>query len=184
MRVIGINGSPRKNANTAALVQKILSGAREKGAETATFNLNELNIKPCQSCNACKSREGCIQKDDMQEIYRALNEADALVLGSPIYMFQMSAQSKTFLDRLYAYYKSPITDQNKGKKVVLAFTQAHPDANAYQAYFEHTASVFKLFDTPVQEIIVATGNSGPKDTEKQTDLMEKAKLVGSKLIQA
>ena len=80
----------------------MLKGAQAQGAETEIFNLNQMDIAPCQACMHCKENQGeCATDDDMQEVYAKLREADAFVLGSPVYMWQMSAQAKLFTDRLY-----------------------------------------------------------------------------------
>ncbi|BDZ70449.1 flavodoxin family protein [Methanobacterium petrolearium] len=101
MKVVGFTGSPRKNSNTEILVKEALKGAGAAGADTAIFNLNQMSIKPCQACMHCKSHEGeCDIRDDMQIIYNEIQDADAFILGSPVYMWQMTAQAKLFTDRL------------------------------------------------------------------------------------
>ena len=103
MKAIGFIASPRKEGNTAWIVNKILEGAEERGAETQVWHSGELDIKPCQGCLGCKRGElGCVINDDMRKLYGALGTADALVLGSPVYMGQMSGQAKIFTDRLFA----------------------------------------------------------------------------------
>ncbi|HBE78949.1 MAG TPA: hypothetical protein DDW65_14400 [Firmicutes bacterium] len=95
MNIIGIIASPRKEGNTAWTVNKILEGAKEQGAETQGWYFSDLDIKPCRSCNGCKKGDrGCIMGDDIQKLYSAIEHADALVLGSPVYMGQMSAPTK------------------------------------------------------------------------------------------
>jgi multimeric flavodoxin WrbA len=99
MNILGFTASPRKQGNTAWTVDKILEGAKEQGAETQSWYSSDLDIKPCLSCYGCRQgdlageRTRCIIKDDMQKLYDALEHADALVLGSPVYMGQMSAQA-------------------------------------------------------------------------------------------
>ena len=90
MTVIGINGSPRKTWNTATLLEKALEGAASQGAETGIVHLYDLDFQGCTSCFACKLEGGkkygqCAVKDDLTPILDAIAEADALVLGSPIY---------------------------------------------------------------------------------------------------
>ena len=93
MKVIGFNGSPRKNANTATLVETVLKGAASKGAETRLVNLNELNMRGCQGCEVCTKEPGqCAYEDDLTPLLEELKECDAIVLGSPIYWFRVSAQ--------------------------------------------------------------------------------------------
>ena len=105
MKVIAINGSPRKNNNTAILLKNALEGAAKEGAETEIVNLYDLNYKGCKSCFACKLKDGksygnCIIKDDLTEIYEKIYEADALLLGSPIYFECVTGEMRSFLERL------------------------------------------------------------------------------------
>jgi multimeric flavodoxin WrbA len=105
MEVIAFNGSPRKSWNTATLLKKALEGAASKGATTRLIHLYDLDFKGCQSCFGCKKKGGasygrCAVKDSLTPILREVEKADALILGSPIYLWSVSAQMKAFLERL------------------------------------------------------------------------------------
>ena len=115
MKVIAFNGSPRKNWNTATLLQKALDGAALQGAETEIFHLYELNYKGCVSCFACKTKNGqsygrCAVKDDLTQILKKVEEVDAIILGSPIYFGTVTGEMKSFMERLifpYLTYTDP-----------------------------------------------------------------------------
>jgi multimeric flavodoxin WrbA len=142
MKIVGLIGSPRKNGNTDVLVQKALEGAKAQGAETTLFYLNELNIRGCQACYACKKTGHCVVNDDMAEIYRVINEADGIILGSPVYFGRFTAQVSLFMDRLFAYLKPDFTNSlGAGKKIALVFTQNQPNANLYEGLINSTAQV-------------------------------------------
>ncbi|MGD0279727.1 MAG: flavodoxin family protein [Smithella sp.] len=106
MLVIGINGSPRKNWNTATLLEKALEGAKSQGADTELVHLYDLSFKGCKSCFACKNIEGpqdgiCSQKDDLTPILKKIvNKADAIILGTPIYFGSMTGEMHSFIERL------------------------------------------------------------------------------------
>lgn len=109
MNVIGINGSPRKQWNTATLVAKALEGAAELGATTELFHLYDLNFKGCISCFACKTRGGksygkCVLRDDLAPVLEKIAAADALVIGSPIYFGTVTGETRSFLERLLFQY--------------------------------------------------------------------------------
>lgn len=109
MKVIAINGSPRKNHNTAALLKKALEGAQATGAETELIHLYDLNYKGCTSCFACKRKDGpsygtCAWKDELSPILQKIKEADAIILGSPIYLLDVTGQMHAFLERLVFPY--------------------------------------------------------------------------------
>jgi multimeric flavodoxin WrbA len=95
-------GSPRKNGNTATLAAKLSEGAQAAGATVETLYLNGMNTRPCQSCYKCKEADAdnCVLDDDMRQVYPLLREAKALVIASPVYWFNMSAQTRLFIDRL------------------------------------------------------------------------------------
>ena len=113
MKIYAINGSPRKNKNTATLLQKTLDGVKEssKGIEIETeiINLYDLNYTGCKSCFACKRLGGasygkCPVKDDLQEVLEKVSQADGLIFGSPIYFGNITAQLLAFLERLIFPY--------------------------------------------------------------------------------
>ena len=109
MKVIGINGSPRKKGNTAKLVEKALEGAESWGAESEIIHLYDLNYKGCKSCFACKLKDGesygtCATHDDLTPVLQRIKEADALILASPIYLGTVTGEMRSFLERLVFPY--------------------------------------------------------------------------------
>ncbi|AJH00896.1 flavodoxin [Clostridium beijerinckii] len=109
MKVIAINGSPRKNKNTATLLTKALEGASSRGAETELIHLYDQNYKGCISCFACKLKDGksygkCALKDDLAPILEKVSNADAIILGSPIYLHSVTGAMRSFLERLLFQY--------------------------------------------------------------------------------
>jgi multimeric flavodoxin WrbA len=126
MKIIAVNGSPRKNWNTHILLEKALDGAKEIGAETELINLYDYNFKGCSSCFACKrkgvSLNKCAMKDDLEPILQKITECDGLILGSPIYFASISGEMTSFMERLLfpcsSYEMKP---SNFGKKINTAF---------------------------------------------------------------
>ncbi|HEX3037874.1 MAG TPA: flavodoxin family protein [Oscillospiraceae bacterium] len=167
MNIIGIVASQRKEGNSAFIVNKILEGAKEQGAKTSAFGFSNLDIKPCRGCWAChKSDHGCVINDDMQKIYDALEYADVIVLGLPIYMGQMSAQGKIITDRLFARFSprfSPFFKEKAVKqKLILSFNQGNPNANLFKTYIDYTKQMFEALEFDVEEVPVVTGlRNGP-----------------------
>ena len=115
MKVIGINGSPRRKWNTATLIKETLKGAKSEGAETELINLYDLNYKGCKSCFACKTKGSksygrCNVRDDLTEVFERIEDADALILGSPIYFGVVTGEMRSFMERLifpYFTYTNP-----------------------------------------------------------------------------
>ena len=104
MRVLGIAGSPRRDGNTDRLLAEVMKGAASKGAEVKTIILNNLNFIACQHCDACLKKGTCKFQDDMQMIYRELEQADCIVLASPIHFMGVTAQMKAMIDRCQALW--------------------------------------------------------------------------------
>ena len=104
MKILVLNGSPRKNGNTARLVQAFERGAKEAGHSVKIENVALKKINGCKACEYCHEKEKavCVQKDDMQDIYPKIKEADMLVMASPIYYYTMTGQIISALNRTYA----------------------------------------------------------------------------------
>jgi multimeric flavodoxin WrbA len=186
MKIIGLIASPHKEGNTAWIVNKILEGAKEQGAETQAWYFSDLDIKPCQGCLSChKGDRGCVINDDMQKLYGAIDQADAIVFGSPIYMGQMSGQAKIFTDRLFAVisprFSPHFKEKTMKKKLILTFNQGNPDSSMFQTYFDYTKHMFQLLEFDVKEVPVITGmRNGPARERK--DLDTALKNIGSSLV--
>lgn len=127
MLVIGINGSPRKGWNTSTLVSDALEGASSAGADTEMVDLYDHLYSGCRSCFGCK-RVGvedhkCYVKDDLTGVLDRCRQADALVIGSPVYFGQVTADLAAFLERfLYPYSTYSLDPQTFcPKKVPTAF---------------------------------------------------------------
>ena len=102
MNVLMLNGSPRgAKSVTAKLLDQLETGLAEGGASVTRFNVADMDISPCKACLACiyGNPGTCRQEDDMTQIYRWLKESDLLVLGTPVYFDNMTAQMKAVLDR-------------------------------------------------------------------------------------
>jgi multimeric flavodoxin WrbA len=109
MQVIGINGSPRTQWNTATLVAKALEGGAAQGAQTELVHLYDLDFKGCTSCFACKTRGGksygrCAMKDGLTEVLDKIAMADGLVIGSPVYFGSVTGETRSFMERLLFPY--------------------------------------------------------------------------------
>jgi multimeric flavodoxin WrbA len=102
VKILGLSCSPRKGGNTEILLAKALKGAQSEGAEVELYSVSGKDIKPCDGCRACYKTGQCHIKDDMQELYEKLLEADGIIFGTPIYFYGMIAQAKTIMDRSIA----------------------------------------------------------------------------------
>ncbi|MBC2581674.1 flavodoxin family protein [Clostridium sp. DJ247] len=100
MKVIGINGSARKNGNTAILIQTVFKELEKQDIEIELIQLFDKEIKSCTGCFACKGNRECIMKDDaFNECFHKMVEADGVILGSPVYSADISSKMKAFVER-------------------------------------------------------------------------------------
>ncbi len=119
MKLLAVVGSPRKRGNTDLLMDQVINGAQDAGAEVQRVFLHGMKIAPCDGCGACKKTGVCNIEDDMSLLYDALYESDVWALGTPVYWWGASAQMKTFIDRWYVFCHQPWNQKVKGKRVIL-----------------------------------------------------------------
>lgn len=128
MKIIAINGSPRKKWNTATLLEKALEGAASQGAETELIHLYDLDFKGCTSCFACKLKDGksygkCAIIDGLTKVLEKIVDINVLLLGSPIYFGTVTGEMRSFMERLlfpYLVYTMP-PKSLFGRKIPTAF---------------------------------------------------------------
>ena len=157
MKVIAINGSPRKNWNTDTLLKKVLEGAESAGAETEMVYLYDLKFCGCKSCMACKLKKEprpnrCVLRDELTPVLDRLHEADAVALGSPIYFSDVTGEMRSFFERfLFQYlnyddYSKPLSPK---KKTAWIFTMNCPEAMfpqvGYRELFQRYENWMKLY---------------------------------------
>ena len=199
MKVLGINASPRKNANTQTLVEAILDGASDKGAETRLVNLRELNINGCLGCEGCKKQLGkCVQKDDLTPLLQEMTTYDAIAMGSPVYWYQVSAQFKMLVDRLYsfmAFSEDPNTGEPSiesafpsGKNFVLLISRGDPEpAAVFPQLYNYLDEWLNLIPFSLGaghfEILHQYGaDVDRKAAKNDATMLEKAKAAGVMLV--
>jgi multimeric flavodoxin WrbA len=163
-------------------VNAILDGAAENGADKVVYNLASMEIKGCDACRRCQDSGCCLIKDDMQKIYGEIRTADIVVLGSPVYMWQMTAQTKLFVDRLTPFLRPNFSSRLDNKKLILVFSQGSSDTDAFKPYFEYTAGLLYYMGFDVLDTIIAAGTD-KLEVSFRPNLLEKAKDLG-KLISA
>ena len=139
-KVVILNGSPRKNGNTSALVNAFAQGAESAGHTVTEFFLGGMDIHGCKGCfGGHSSREcPCVQQDDMNKIYPAVKDSDVVVLASPLYYWTMSGQLRTALDRLFALEEGDgnLLRGNGRGSVLLMAAEGHGFEDAV-LYFDH-----------------------------------------------
>ncbi len=104
MKVLGMAGSPRHGGNTDLLLEQLMAGAANSGAQTETLEVAKMHIAPCLHCDGCLAEGKCVIDDEMQLVYPKLREADRLVIASPMFFMGLTAQTKAWIDRCQALW--------------------------------------------------------------------------------
>ncbi|MGI6118659.1 MAG: flavodoxin family protein [Bilifractor sp.] len=174
MKILILNGSPRPNGNTKALIDAFREGAVSKGHEVTEADVARLNIHGCLGCEYCHTRgDGkCVQNDDMQKIYPLLQQADVLVLASPIYYHGFSGQLKCTIDRFYA---TGTPGELKLRKIAMLLSSGADRVyeGAVYSFHEDFISYLGLEDAG---IVTAHGSENKSDAKRK-----EAKMLGASL---
>jgi multimeric flavodoxin WrbA len=182
-RVLGVVGSPRCGGNTDIMVDHVLKGAREAGAQVEKVMLHDLDIAPCQACYACNTTGVCMHGDDMESLFEKMDASGVWVLGTPVYWWGPSAQMKAFMDRWFA--KSSTRDPRdilSGRRVVLAVPLGDADpgtARHVVGMFEDALDYVKseVFDT-----VLAPGAYDMGDVMGMPEVLERARTAGERAV--
>jgi multimeric flavodoxin WrbA len=184
--IVVLLGSPRKKGNSTVLAKQIIQGAESVGARAETVYLNGLNIKPCQGCYACKKKSstGCAVDDDMQSIYPKLVESDAWIIASPVYWFNMSAQTKIFMDRCFALWNED-PEKNLMYKKRIAIAMSYGDSDPFNSGCVNALRSFQDgYRYAGARIVGMVYGSAEKAGEiaSNAELMSQAEEIGKKLV--
>ena len=149
MKVLAVNGSPRKNGNTSLMIKEIVKLAEARGAQSTYYDLVDLKVADCKACMKCRSGEGCSQHDDAEKVIEGIKEADVVILGSPVFMGDETGMLKCLADRMYCLL-GPAEGSGgfqariePGKKFILVLTCGLADGDKVYNYI--STRYFKLF---------------------------------------
>ena len=167
MNILVLNGSPRSNGNTAAMVDAFVEGARENGHDITVVPVCQKKIAGCLACEYChtKGEGSCVQKDDMQEVYPVLAEAEMIVLASPIYYHSLTGQLQCAINRIYAL------DKPKNLKKAALILSSGDDKVYDGAIYEYQNSFLNYLKLENMGIFTAHGKQN-KTEEKLNELRE------------
>lgn len=165
MNILVLNGSPRPKGNTAAMVEAFVEGAKENGHNITVVPVCQKKIAGCLACEYCHTKgEGkCVQKDDMQEIYPILEEAEMIVLASPVYYHSFTGQLQCAINRIYALDKPKSL-----KKAALLLSSGSDDVYG-GAIYEYQNSFLDYLKLEDMGIFTAFGKQN-KSEEKLDEL--------------
>ncbi len=189
MKILGIYGSPRKQGNSEVILDEILRAAVDSGAETKKIYARDLNMSGCQECGGCDKTGKCVVKDDMQQVYPLFEEADVIILSSPIFFYGISAQVKAVVDRAQAMWsrrmlKKPREqwkNHESGRGYLIAV-----GATKGENLFEGVKYVAKYFydalDMDYEGGLFYKGLERKDDAKNNPEIMKEAYAFGEKIV--
>jgi len=188
MIVLGIYGSPRKGGNTDKLLDKVLEGARSRGAATNAVYARDLKASGCLECGGCDKTGTCVVKDGMQDVYPLMSEADAVVLASPVFFYGLTSQIKVVVDRSQAMWarkrlKSEDERVHNGKKRrgYLVAAGATKGKNLFLGIELGARYFFDAIDMEYKGSLLYRGMEGRSDVASRTDVIEDAFRFGQEI---
>ena len=182
MNILAIVGSPRLNGNTNYLVDQALKEAARLGAQTEKIVLGQYKLGPCQGHQKCNEFESCLQKDDGTWILKKFCEADGLILATPVYYYDVTAQMKTFIDRNYFLYRHGIKSKARAVGMIVVAGGAGIDdavRTLKKLAIASTANVARE-----NRFMVTSYASAPGEVKGNTSLVAEAANLGRQIVQS
>ncbi len=174
MKILVLNGSPRPQGNTAAMVQAFAEGARDAGHSVTVVEVCRMKIAGCLACEYChtKGKGHCVQQDDMQQVYPLLEEAEMIVLASPIYYHGFTGQLQCAINRIYAL------DKPKHLKKAALIMSSGSDHVYCGAIYEYQNSFLNYLKLEDMGIFSAFGDQN-KSAQKLEELRQFGRQLGN-----
>lgn len=188
MNVIAFLGSPREGGNTELLLREAVRGIKDSGYTVTIFNLNLMNISPCQNCGGCEETGICVYEDDMVQINEAIRNADRIILASPIFFFSVSAQAKIMIDRCQSFWcekyllKKPVPGGPYGRKGLLLLVGGQKREIGVQCAEATAKAFFRTVSVPEHETLGYLSIDAKGEILKHPTALKEAYEAGKKLV--
>lgn len=186
MQMVIALGSPRINGNSETLARAVAEGVEKNGGTVEYLRLNKLSIRPCQGCGGCDKSGVCVLKDDMTPIYDQLDRADRLLVVSPIYFYNVSAQTKIFIDRIQArwarrYNLKERFREGEGRRGYLLATAATRGQKLFESSELVVRYMLDALDMKCGESLLVSGVDERGAAKAQQEELDRAKAFGEKI---
>ncbi|MBM3299654.1 MAG: flavodoxin family protein [Deltaproteobacteria bacterium] len=188
VRILAVNGSPRRKGNTALLLNRAVEGARESGVLVEEVVLRELKISPCMEIYGCKTSGRCVIQDDFQTVYDQLVACDGFMLASPIFFYTVSALTKIFMDRCqslwakkYLIEKRSFGETNPKRKGLFIAAGATRGKRLFDGTLLTVRYFFDTLDMEVWRTLLYRGLDLEGDVLKHPEYLEEAYQAGKEL---
>ena len=186
-QILCIAGSPRRRGNSEQLLDACIAGIESEGASANKLVVVEYSIEPCRGCNACSSSGKCVIPDRMHEIYPMLDQADAVVISSPIFFAGVPAVLKALYDRCQPYWarKHVLGEVPTGPKrpAALILVRGGGDPYGFESAVNTTKSVFAVVGLDYTHELKIVGPDSPSDMAQHVGALGQATELGEMLAQ-
>ena len=188
MKMLVVLGSPRKGGNGETLARKVAEAVEQGGGTVEYVRLNNLNLRPCQGCGGCDKTGNCVVKDDMIPLFQTVDEADRILLVSPVYFYGLSAQCKIFGDRMQArwarkYLLKERFRQDEGRRGYLISTAATKGPKIFDCSVLTTKYIYDAMDVEYGGELLVKGVDKRKAVLEVPDEMILAEKFGRDIVE-
>ena len=188
MKIVVLLGSPRKKGNSETLAQAVVGPIEQDEGTVEYIRLNDLSLRPCQGCGGCDKTGSCVIKDDMSDIYSAVDDADRILLVSPVYFYGLSAQCKIFGDRMQArwarrYMLKDRFRQGEGRKGYLISSAATKGPKIFECSILTARYIFDAMDVEYGGEFVVKGVDKRKAVYEHPEELRLAEAFGKDILE-
>jgi len=187
VKIVVLLGSPRKKGNSEILARAVVKPLEQSGAVVEYIRLNDLSLRSCQGCGGCEKSGDCVIKDDMADIYPAVDAADRILLVSPVYFYGLSAQCKIFGDRMQArwarrYLLKDRYRQGEGRKGYLLSVAATKGMKIFDCSILTTRYIFDAMDVAYGGELIVKGVDKRKAVLGRSGELQRAEMFGKDIL--
>lgn len=189
--ILALYGSPRRHGNTATLLDHAVSGALSEGAAVDKVILRDLTMSPCLEIYGCKETGRCAIKDDFQKVYDQLENADGIILASPIFFYAVSAHTKILMDRCQSLWvrkhwleKSVQQGENLPRKGLFISVGATRGKKLFDGAVLSVRYFFEAIDTQLWSTLLYRKLDFAGDVDRHPEYLEEARQAGRQLASA
>ena len=190
-KIVAIYGSPRREGNTATLLQQAVKGAKESGARVEEIFLRDLKMSPCLEIYGCKNDGHCVIKDDFQKVRDQLLASNGLMIASPVFFYAVSAHTKILMDRCQSLWvkkywidKTPFEHWVPKRKGLFISVGATKGKKLYDGILLSIKYFFDVLDMELWRTLLYRGLDFEGDILKHPDYLDEAYAAGKGFVEA
>ncbi len=188
MKIICVYGSPIRKGNSATIANSFLDAAKVCGAEVSSYSLYDIKFSGCKACMACKStHKKCVLEDDLSIVLEQIHEADILLISTPIYDLDVTAQMKAFIERTHSFLGAGygsiprVKRLPAGKKTVFTIAQGN-GKDMHQEVFPKYEKLFGSYGFTESHLIRACDVIKPGEIKSQPQILDQATELANRML--